>query len=100
MDLLNIPSATVLVLNQAAEVLREADKRELPMKSGTILARLVAKGINVGGSRPSVNLSAKLGRDPRFESHGHARGWTLRSRRGFMSGLPTGARRAPSGRRP
>ena len=70
-------SPTKTILDQAYAVLRSAGSHELPMLSGAILSRLEESGIVVGGQNPSANLSAKLGRDPRVQSHGRGKGWSV-----------------------
>ena len=65
------------MLNATYEILRSVDPSELPMRTGEICSRLEAMGVHVGGKSPSGNLSAKLGRDPRFRSSGRGgHGWT------------------------
>ena len=71
-----VASPTQAILDQAYAELSTAEKHEVPMLSGAILLRLEESGIVVGGQNPSANLSAKLGRDERFQSHGRGKGWS------------------------
>ena len=65
------------ILDAAYEILQSVDPCELPMRVGEICSRLQAMGVHVSGKSPSGNLSAKLGRDPRFRSSGRGgQGWT------------------------
>ena len=70
-------SATATILERSYEILRSAEGHELPMQVREICSRLEAQGVYVGGKNPAGNLSAKLGRDERFQSEGRGgNGWT------------------------